>query len=279
MAVRPKPLAETLATGLDSWSLGEVQAAYDEIADWYEQEFLPRGDPLGLQRVLRELLGEGQGPCLEIGCGTGVHAALVRELGWTPAGVDLSAGMLRHARGRLPAVLGDAGRLPVRDTRLPAVIAMMAHTDMPGYPAVLREVARVLRPGGMFVHVGVHPCFCGGFADRTDPEKVLVRPGYLDGHWTKRSWTDQGVRDKVGAGPAARVPGGGAGAGAVRRDRRIRAGRAGDQGAQTSAVEPLEPGPPGGALVSGVAEQVVGCDHRAAHALQEPVEGVAGAHP
>jgi predicted TPR repeat methyltransferase len=37
--------------------------------------------------------------CLEIGCGTGVHAASVRALGWTPIGVDVSAGMLRHARG------------------------------------------------------------------------------------------------------------------------------------------------------------------------------------
>jgi len=58
---------------------------------------------------------------------------------------------------------------------------------------------RVLRPGGVFVHIGVHPCFCGGFADRTDPGAVVIGPGYLDGHWTKASWTDQGVRDKVGA--------------------------------------------------------------------------------
>jgi hypothetical protein len=27
----------------------------------------------------------------------------------------------------------------------------------------------------------------------------VIRPGYLDGQWTKASWTDQGVRDKVGA--------------------------------------------------------------------------------
>lgn len=183
-------------------------AAYDEIADWYEEEFLGGqntgartrdGNPLDLGSVLRDLLGEGSGTCLEIGCGTGVHAAQVRKLGWTPIGVDLSAGMLRHARSRLPLAQADAERLPMRDGSLPAVIAMMVHTDMPGYPQVLREVARILRPGATFVHVGVHPCFCGGFADRSELDAVVIRPGYLDGHWTKTSWTDQGVRAKVGA--------------------------------------------------------------------------------
>jgi len=183
-------------------------AAYDEIADWYEQEFLgghstgartPDGSPVDLDGLLRNLLGEGEGICLEAGCGTGVHAAHVRELGWTPIGVDLSAGMLRHARGRLPIAQADAGRLPIQDDSLPAVIAVMVHTDMPAYPAVLRELARVLRPGGVLVHIGVHPCFCGGFADRGDPDAVVIRPGYLDGHWTKTSWTDQGVRARVGA--------------------------------------------------------------------------------
>jgi SAM-dependent methyltransferase len=179
-------------------------AAYDEIADWYEQEFLarttmPGADPLGIERALRGLLGNGDGVCLEIGCGTGVHAAKVRELGWSPVGIDLSGAMLRFARSRLPIALSDAGRLPVRDGCVPAVIAVMAHTDMPAYPAVLHEVTRVLRPGGVLVHIGVHPCFCGGFADRGDPAAVVIHPGYLDGHWTKASWTDQGVRDKVGA--------------------------------------------------------------------------------
>ncbi|WP_300612338.1 class I SAM-dependent methyltransferase [Trebonia sp.] len=178
-------------------------AAYDEIADWYEQEFLARdtagADPLGIDAALDGLLGRGSGACLEIGCGTGVRAARVRELGWLPWGVDISAAMLRYARGRLPAVQAEAARLPVRDGSLPAVITVLAHTDMPGYPAVVAEAARVLRPGGIFVHIGVHPCFCGGFADRADPAAVVIRPGYLDSHWTKESWTSQGVRDKVGA--------------------------------------------------------------------------------
>ncbi|MET0424457.1 MAG: class I SAM-dependent methyltransferase [Actinoplanes sp.] len=177
-------------------------AAYDEIADWYENDFLPAsspGDPIGVRAGLAAMLGPGGGRCLEVGCGTGAYAGQLRDLGWTPLGVDLSAGMLAYARGRLPIARADATRLPVRDAAVDAVVTVMAHTDMPAYPAVLREVARVLRPGGVFVHVGVHPTFCGGFADRSDPEAVVIRPGYRDGHWTRNSWTDRGVRNRVGA--------------------------------------------------------------------------------
>jgi ubiquinone/menaquinone biosynthesis C-methylase UbiE len=180
----------------------EYPAPYDEIADWYEYHFTATGtdDPLELNRTLRGMLGPGSGDvCLELGCGTGVYAELVRGLGWAPVGVDISAGMLRHATGRLPVARADATRLPIGDQAVPAVIAVMVHTDMPDYPAVVREAARVLRPGGVFVHLGVHPCFCGGFADRGDPEAVVIRRGYLDSYWTRASWTDQGIRDKVGA--------------------------------------------------------------------------------
>lgn len=180
---------------------------YDEIADWYEREFLrrertngiPDDDPIGIDSALRRLLGDGSGISLEIGCGTGVHAGRVRQLGWTPVGVDPSLGMLRHARGRLHIVQADAMKLPIADGSVAAVIAMLVHTDMPNYPAVLREAARVLRPGGVLVHVGVHPCFCGGFADRSNPAGIVIHPGYLDGQWTRDSWTDEGLRAKVGA--------------------------------------------------------------------------------
>jgi hypothetical protein len=42
-------------------------------------------------------------------------------------------------------------------------------------------------------------CRDGGFADHSDRNAVVIRPGYLDSYWTKASYTDQGVRDKVGA--------------------------------------------------------------------------------
>ena len=179
-------------------------ARYDEIADWYVGEFLPgvhaQGDPLEYGRLLTELLGPGQGPLLEVGCGTGDHSPRFRELGWTPVGFDLSARMLAYGKDRLPVVRADAERMPIADGVIGTAATMMVHTDMPGYAAVLREVARVLRPGGVLLHVGVHPCFCGGFADRSQRPTVLLEPGYLDGgSWTTRSYTTRGVRDKVGA--------------------------------------------------------------------------------
>lgn len=184
-------------------------APYDEIADWYESVFLSRqrsnasasgyADALGIDEALVELLGEGDGHVLEVGCGTGIYAERLRLLGWSPVGLDLSMGMLRYATDRLPVAQGDACRLPVRSNALDAVVSVMTHTDLPDYRPALDEIHRVLRPDGMLVHIGVHPCFCGGFADRTDADAIVIRNGYLDGAWTTDSWTSEGVRDKVGA--------------------------------------------------------------------------------
>jgi SAM-dependent methyltransferase len=185
------------------------RAPYDEIAQWYEAEFLVAqrsaasigefADRLGIDQAVVELLGAGEGLCLEVGCGTGIYSSRVRELGWTPLGIDLSAGMLRFATDRLPVALADASSLPYPDAVFDAVLTVMVHTDLPAYAPVLSEIERVLKPGGAFVHIGVHPCFCGAFADRSDSSSIVVRPGYLDGSWTTESWTDQGLRDKVGA--------------------------------------------------------------------------------
>jgi SAM-dependent methyltransferase len=175
---------------------------YDDIADWYEHEFhkgIPKEDALGIKAALADLLDRGAGACLDLGCGTGAYADSLRELGWSPFGIDLSAGMLAYAKQRLPVIRCSAAQLPIADRSLRCMAAVMTHTDMPEYPRVLKEAARVLTPGGVLVHVGVHPCFCGGFADRSDPGAIIIRTGYLDSMWTTASWTDKGLRDKVGA--------------------------------------------------------------------------------
>ncbi|MGH2364570.1 MAG: methyltransferase domain-containing protein [Chloroflexota bacterium] len=86
-------------------------ARYDEITDWYETYINGEASPFSQQirDAVRRLPGEGDGACLDIGRGTGFHDAQLRELGWTPVGVDLSQQQLLRARHQLPVAVADAG--------------------------------------------------------------------------------------------------------------------------------------------------------------------------
>lgn len=176
-------------------------AAYDSIADWYAGYVIEMSEySARVHDMLRELLGPGDGShCLDICCGTGARAAVIEQLGWRPVGVDISAGQLRHAMTEMPVVQGDATALPFRDGVAGAAVCVLAHTDVPDYAKVVREASRVLSPGGVFVHVGVHPSFVGAFADRSDPAQVRVDASYHRRERRFDSFTPHGVRAKVGA--------------------------------------------------------------------------------
>jgi len=181
---------------------GSTIAAYDEHADWYNAHMSPDGVGDYVRRVhttLAVLLGPGSGTCLDVCCGTGAHADPLSRLGWSPVGIDLSRNQLRHAAPRLPVALADATALPLADGSVPAAVCVLASTDVPDYAAVLREIARVLTPGGRFVHIGVHPCFVGAFADRTEAPRVVVHPAYTDRSHTYAGGSPNGVRARVGA--------------------------------------------------------------------------------
>ncbi|MEV6925315.1 class I SAM-dependent methyltransferase [Dactylosporangium sp. NPDC051485] len=176
-------------------------AAYDAYADWYEDYVTGAAAEYTARRqaLLRRLLGAGHGVCLDVCCGTGVQADELRALGWRPVGLDLSGGQLRHAVRRLPVVRADAAVLPFADGAVSAVDCVLASTDVPDYAAVLREVARVLQPGGRFVHIGVHPCYVGAFADWSARPAVVVNERYADRSHSYDAWSPAGVRARVGA--------------------------------------------------------------------------------
>jgi SAM-dependent methyltransferase len=164
-----------------------VDARYDGHADWYDATFRAYGDAQGSAGLLARLLRPADPPgavCVDVGCGTGLHFAAVEACGYRVIGVDVSADQLRLAASRNPRLIrADAGRLPLATASVPTVVMTFVHTDLDDFPAAVSEAARILRPGGRLVYLGVHPAYVGAFCDRgaeaTDRE-VRIGVGYGD---------------------------------------------------------------------------------------------------
>jgi ubiquinone/menaquinone biosynthesis C-methylase UbiE len=178
------------------------KARYDDVAEWYDAEFATTELGLSARRIVLRLLGDGPGRLLDIGCGGGAHAVAFAERGWTVTGVDLSRAQLELARARgVDVVEADATALPFEDASFDAAASTFTHTDVDDFPAVLHEAARVLRPGGQLVYLGIHPCFVGPHAFVHDRDVPELHPGYRDTSYRTEApgiWSE-GIRSKVGA--------------------------------------------------------------------------------
>lgn len=180
-------------------------ARYDGIADWYDAEFQPAPLESEAWRVLVDLFGEGNGSVLDVGCGTGSYTAALAERGWNVTGVDISEDMLRLARERgVAAIRADATALPFEDGSFDAAVSVLTNTDFDDLGAVVREIVRILRPGGPLVYLAVHPCFIGPHSVY-DPDRGLpeLHPGWYRrvGRYVEAPgiWRSSGVRMRVGA--------------------------------------------------------------------------------
>jgi SAM-dependent methyltransferase len=150
------------------------------------------------QSALEELIPAGKGLALDLGCGTGLHADVVRRRGYAVCGVDVSADQLRLAGSRMPVLRADGGALPVRNGAARLVVSVLTHTDVEDFSSLVAEAVRVLEPGGCFVYVGVHPCFVSPVAERLT-DGVRIHPGYRSSGWQERTpFTGNAVRSRVG---------------------------------------------------------------------------------
>jgi SAM-dependent methyltransferase len=173
---------------------------YDGHAEWYDAWATAEGAVAmaSVRATLDELIPSGRGPALDLGCGTGLQADLVRRRGYDVVGLDVSRDQLGIARGRMPVVQADGRALPVREGSAQLAFSVLTHTDVDDFGALVREAVRVLVPGGSFVYVGVHPCFVSPVAERL-PDGVRLHPGYRSAGWQERtSFTGNAVRSRVG---------------------------------------------------------------------------------
>ncbi|MBD0323168.1 MAG: class I SAM-dependent methyltransferase [Aldersonia sp.] len=169
-----------------------------DAADYHREhgDFLgvdsPGGEFVWCPEALHEgdvhLLGDVAGKrILEVGCGSAPCSRWLAGQGAHPIGLDLSMGMLRRGvaamdRGgpRVPLVQADAESLPFADAAFDAACSAFGAVPFVADSArVMREVARVLRPGGRWVFAVNHP-FRWIFPDDPGPAGLTATIPYFD---------------------------------------------------------------------------------------------------
>jgi ubiquinone/menaquinone biosynthesis C-methylase UbiE len=171
---------------------------WDGDADAYQAAhgtFLGDADFVWCPERLREadarLLGDAAeiagARVLEVGCGAAMCSRWLATQAAHPVATDLSAGMLRHARDgarrtgiSVPLVQADAQHLPFADDSFDiAFTAFGAVPFVSDSAAVMREVARVLRPHGRWVFATTHP-IRWSFPDDPGPDGLTATMPYWD---------------------------------------------------------------------------------------------------
>ena len=173
------------------WWDADADAYHDAHADFLGVDS-PDGEfvwcPEGLHEGDVHLLGEvGGRRVLEVGCGSAPCARWLAGQGAAVVGVDLSMGMLsrgvaamRRGGPQVPLVQANAEALPFASASFDiACSAFGAVPFVADSAAVMREVARVVRPGGRWVFAVTHP-LRWIFPDDPGEAGLTVTQSYFD---------------------------------------------------------------------------------------------------
>lgn len=155
--------------------------------NWAERLIVNNPVRVMIQRLLVKWIGRSVTPdpeakILEVGCGRGAGACLILEK-FRPAALhalDLDQRMIRQAHAYLKPeqqrhislYVGDVFRLPYRDGVLDGVFGFGVLHHLPDWRGGLREIARVLKPGGFYFLEEFYPQFYQNFLAR----RIFLHP-------------------------------------------------------------------------------------------------------
>src|SRR5687767_5505759 len=135
-----------------------------------------------LRAFLAPRLGE---QIVDLGCGSGRALLWNRDLGASMTGVDIAPFFSHDARQQVDLLLGDLRKLPFADATFDKAwsLDVLEHLSPEALGGMLREAARVLKPGGglfVYTHVRKNAPIAAGLKWINRAAKTLARWDLID---------------------------------------------------------------------------------------------------
>jgi SAM-dependent methyltransferase len=179
-----EPLSDAWERRASEWTAWAREPGHDSYWRFHRDIFLELVPPPG--RLT-----------LDVGCGEGRLSRDLAGLGHTVIGVDVAPSAVEAARAADRSIevhVADAARLPFGDGTADLAVAFMSLQDIDDATGAVREIARVLGPGGRLCLAIVHPLNSAGTFTSEEPESPFVITGsYLD----RARYRDTIVRDDM----------------------------------------------------------------------------------
>ena len=172
------------------------RAFWDRQSDEYQDrnaEFIAAGMAWGLWQLPESelnVLGEVAGlDVLELGCGAAEWSRALLAAGARPVGIDNSEKRLEWARKanedagvEFPLVHGSAESSPFQDESFDVVMCDWGAMTFADPYLTVPEVARLLRPGGLFAWTGATPWDWAAYDAETDEQAERLQADYYGMH-------------------------------------------------------------------------------------------------
>lgn len=152
--------------------------------EWIAWARTPHHDAFWAYRnAFVEFVGSGEGLAVEIGCGEGRISRELKGCGYRVIAVDQVEALIEAARDAESAneyVVSAATSLPFADRSFDLVVAYNMLMDVDDVPTAVKEMRRVLRPGGCLILSIVHPfADHGRFVSREADSPFVVKGTYF----------------------------------------------------------------------------------------------------
>ncbi len=161
-------LEPALPEGADKVAM--VRSMFDTIAPRYDvvNRLMTFGlDSIWRRRTVTALALPAGSTVLDLACGTGDLCRMLESRGLHPIGADLSFGMLGARRTTAPLLQADGATLALANASVDGLTCGFALRNFADLQAVLREAARVVRPGGRIA-----------LLDVCEPQHPVMRAGH-----------------------------------------------------------------------------------------------------